>query len=61
MRPFVLNQHKSHFSSIRQLRDEEIAAVGGAGGGDGDNTTSKSSTYTVTINSDGGDDGIDQG
>jgi hypothetical protein len=59
MEPFVLSQHNRHYSTIRELRGDEYESVFGANWANND--TSKSETYTVTVNSDGGNDGTDAG
>lgn len=54
MKPFVLKQHEKDVKKVRELRADELESVSGG-------MIKKLNTVTVTPNSDGGDDGADEG
>ena len=69
MKPFILVQHEKDRAELKELRENEAQMISGGsfvykapplddGGGGG---VIKLNTVTVTPNSDGGDDGRDEG
>ncbi len=56
MKPFILKQHEKDFAKVRELRDSELAEVGGGR----ETKIPKLNTMTVTPDGDGGDDGTDE-
>lgn len=70
MKPFILVQHEKDRAALKELRESEAQMISGGtfsfkapplddGGGGGG--VIKLNTLTVTPNSDGGDDGQDEG
>lgn len=59
MKPFILSQHEKADPAVRELREAELQHV--SGGRASLRKDTKLNTVTVTPNSDGGDDGSDEG